>query len=427
MRILVDSLNLGLSSGTGIATYTENFIKNAVKCGHEVDLVLSSNGHYSKKAHRGVTLADALTPAPEPGGILRPVKLLYGEIRTCFAPRVNNIPLVNQEKFLPVRQAWQVPRLYRNAMMAFKHFDRFTELDIPGIDVAHWTSPLPVRVRNAINIYTIHDMIPATMPEFITGNIRLNRRLFRRIADIADFIFTVSENSKKDIVNFSSCDENKIINTYQTIEKYFWTPPSSVPAALPDNLRNKGYFLFFGAVEPKKNVGRIIAAHRKANVTLPLVLVSSTGWGSQDVWKEIHDYCNEGNNRCIVMKYLPRHGLVNVIANAKSVVFPSLYEGFGLPVLEAMALGTPVIGSTAASLPEVIGDGGLLVDPLDTAALTQAMEQMEHVPGLADSLAEKGRRQANRFSPEAYRHRLSEALTRCADQLRISGHDQHSP
>ncbi|KAB8123957.1 glycosyltransferase family 1 protein [Komagataeibacter medellinensis] len=298
-------------------------------------------------------------------------------------------------------------------MTAFKHFGRFTELDIPGIDVAHWTSPLPIRVRNAINVYTIHDMIPVTNPEFVIGNTELNRKLFRDIIEISDFIFTVSKNSKKDIVDFSSCNENKVINTYQTIEKSFWNYHAEESIFLPSGLQNKKYFLFFGAVEPKKNIRRIIEAHRKANVTLPLVLVASTGWGCEDVWEDIHEYCKGGDGRCILLQYLPRRDLINIIANARSVVFPSLYEGFGLPVLEAMALGTAVIGSTTSSLPEVVGPGGLLVDPLDTAALTQAMEQIEHTPGLADSLAQKGKQQANNFSPDNYRKRLSEALTRC--------------
>lgn len=419
MRILVDSLNLVLSTGTGIATYAGNFITNAAACGHEIDLILGNNWPYSRKPHQPVLLKEALAPAPRPRKICPPIQRLYGELRTCFAPRINDIPIIHEDNGLPVRHAWQVHQLYRNAMTAYKRFGRFTELDIPGIDVAHWTSTMPIRVRNAVNVYTIHDMIPVTHPEFVLGNNQLNKNLFQSIGNSADLIFTVSENSKKDIIKSLSCYADKVINTYQSIETDFWKVPSTTSAHLPANLVKNGYFLFFGAVEPKKNISRIIAAHCQSHTTLPLVLVASQGWGCDDVWKEIHNYACNGSGRCILLQYLPRADLVNIIAEAKSVVFPSLYEGFGLPVLEAMALGTPVIGSTVGSLPEVIGQAGLLVNPLDVQGLANAMDRMEYESGLADSLVHKGKLQADKFSNTAYRKRLSVALQSCAQRLQI--------
>ncbi|AEH62386.1 glycosyltransferase family 4 protein [Zymomonas mobilis] len=414
MRILVDSLNLSLPFGTGITTYTNNFITNSVECGHEIDILLGNNtSHFGNCS----SLNEILFFSNKKKSTLGPIQRFYREIKTCFAPRVNEISFVRSQNDLPINHAWHIRQLYRSAMAAFKHFGRFTELDIPGIDIAHWTSAMPICIRNAINVYTIHDIVPLLYPEFVLNNHLLYKKLIFSIDKKSDFILTVSENSRKDIISILGCDNSKVINTYQSIENGFWNKPFKNGKEIPEGLEEKKYFLFFGAVEPKKNIARIIAAHKESKTKLPLVLVVSQGWGCDDVWEEINNYSNDGSRRCIVIKYLQRDDLINIISHAKALIFPSLYEGFGLPALEAMALGTPVVGSTEGSLPEIIGQAGILVNPLSVEELKNAIIQLEYNPELTKKLIQAGKDRAIFFSNSAYCKRLSSALDLCSAKL----------
>ena len=117
-------------------------------------------------------------------------------------------------------------------------------------------------------------------------------------------------------------------------------------------------------------------------------------------------------HRIMMLDYVPFRLLVNLIRGARAVLFPSLYEGFGLPALEAMLLGTPVITSNTASMPEVVGDAALQVDPYDISALVQAIQAVDRDPALRARLAEAGPRQAALFSPDRYAARLEALYTR---------------
>jgi glycosyltransferase involved in cell wall biosynthesis len=167
-------------------------------------------------------------------------------------------------------------------------------------------------------------------------------------------------------------------------------------------LRHRGYFMFFGAIEPKKNVDRLLQAFLAANVSEPLVLVGRKAWKSTKQLRllELED------PRIRHVDYLPFPLLVSLIQGARGVIFPSLYEGFGLPVLEAMQCGTPVIASNASSLPEVAGNAALLVDPYNPSELSQAIRTLSGDGDLAERLAREGLRQARQFTPEAYQGRL---------------------
>ena len=118
------------------------------------------------------------------------------------------------------------------------------------------------------------------------------------------------------------------------------------------------------------------------------------------------------DKRIIMLSYAPFSLLVSLIRGAKAALFPSLYEGFGLPALEAMLLGTPVIAANTASLPEVVGDAALSVDPYDTAALSEAIRTIDADADLREELARRGLAQAALFSPEIYRQRLKTVYDR---------------
>jgi glycosyltransferase involved in cell wall biosynthesis len=183
-------------------------------------------------------------------------------------------------------------------------------------------------------------------------------------------------------------------------------------------LEPRGYFLFFGTIEPKKNLARIVEAYLSSAVKSPLVIVGKA-WLNPNQRSRTRNASLEAgalptaihsrSDRIRRYDYLPFSSLLTLIQGARAVLFPSIYEGFGLPVLEAMQLGTPVLTSTAGSLPEISGDAALLVDPYDVNAIRAGIETLEADAGLRKELADKGRRQAIMFDPEHYRRRLQVA------------------
>jgi glycosyltransferase involved in cell wall biosynthesis len=173
------------------------------------------------------------------------------------------------------------------------------------------------------------------------------------------------------------------------------------------------YVLFFGALEPKKNVRRLIDAYLASGADVPLVLVVAGGW-QNDVETRLLAERNEseglskragrGIHR---LDYVSLATLVTLIRGARAVIFPSLYEGFGLPVLEAMVLGTPVVASREAAVPEVAGDAALLVDPYDIDHIARGIATIVNDADLRAELARRGPVQAAKFSAERYRERVA--------------------
>ena len=184
----------------------------------------------------------------------------------------------------------------------------------------------------------------------------------------------------------------------------------------------RSYFVFFGAIEPKKNLGRLIQAYLASGVTAPLVIIGGKAWLSdaetQLAYPDLVELraLREGivrrADRIRRYEYLPFELLVSLIRGAKATLLPSLYEGFGLPVLESMLLSTPVLASTAGSLPEIAGDAALLVDPYDPQAIRKAIEALDADADLRADLTARGLRQAEKFSPAAYDARLAELYRR---------------
>ncbi len=290
---------------------------------------------------------------------------------------------------------------------------RFTGVAVEGVDLAHWTYPLPVRMPGARNVYTLHDLVPLRLPYTTADRKRAYYRLCRRIADEADHILTVSEASRRDIIEILGVGEDRVTNLYQssdigaalgTVDEAFIT--RYVEGLLGVGLRE--YFLFFGAIEPKKNVARLVEAYLASSVQSPLVIVGGPGWGSEQDVKLLKSLAGlDGRKRIVWLGYLPRDMLAMLIAGARATVFPSLYEGFGLPALESMALGTPIIASNVSSLPEVVGEAGVLVDPYDVRAIAQAIIAMDSDEAARSDFARRGLVQAARFDSTAYAQRLS--------------------
>jgi len=209
--------------------------------------------------------------------------------------------------------------------------------------------------------------------------------------------------------------EERVTNTYQTVD----LPPilvnrpqveveTELEAAF--GLEWDGYFLHFGAIEPKKNLGRLVESYLASGVRRPLVVVGGPGWLSdpETILLRQEQMIHGANSRIRLLNYASYTLLISLIRGARGVLFPSLYEGFGLPLLEAMSLGTSVLISDQGSLPEVAGEAALQVDPYDTSAIARGVQQIDADGDWRAWASEQGRIQAAKFSAEAYQVRLRE-------------------
>ncbi|MFH2128125.1 MAG: glycosyltransferase family 1 protein, partial [Pseudomonadota bacterium] len=181
------------------------------------------------------------------------------------------------------------------------------------------------------------------------------------------------------------------------------TDPAPVREVLARHGLERPYLLFVGTLEPRKNLVRLLAAYERlvagGQDEFDLVLAGGTGWKAGPIEEALsHSPVRERIRR---LGYVPGPDLPALYQGAWALVYPSLYEGFGLPVLEALACGVPVVTSAAASLPEVGGDAALYLDPEDPEQLWDALERITGQPGLREDLAAKALAQAGRFSQEA--------------------------
>jgi glycosyltransferase involved in cell wall biosynthesis len=442
-RVAIDGYNLALDQGTGVATYARNLSFRLGAMGAEVDVLYGTRASPSLNTLiREIAFFDARvgTPPRWMQNLRRGRRALlapFGEFATRV-PMTGNVIRKTYENRLPHFDAiWNVQDLFQ---VALTHFDLFrTRLRVwmpQRPQLMHWTYPLPVQVAGAKNIYCLHDLVPLRLPYATLDNKRRYLRLCRHLVQRADHIVTVSEASKRDIVSLLGVPEERVTNTYQSVElprKYAEKPENEARAEVEGSfgLNWKGYFLFFGAIEPKKNVGRLIEAYLASGSDLPLVILGKQAWQSEQELRLLYDdhiryLVQEGSHlvtrrRIILLDYAPFRLLVSIIRGAKAVLFPSLYEGFGLPALEAMKLGTPVLTSNTSSLPEVVGDAALTVDPYDTRELAEGIRALDQNEELRAYLAAAGPRRAALFSPEAYERRLSDVYARLGVRLEASG------
>lgn len=430
--ICIDGFNLVRAEGTGIATYGRNLLQAARNMGLETSAVFSSA--IPPTAMRGFEMAAVLDPE-RPARPLRIKERLERDLRTRLSPlgRTASPIRISDDVIWPGGQgaipaldgAWVSHDLFRHAQRAFKKHGRGTPVafetrDRPPPAAMHWTTLLPLHARSVPNIYTIHDLIPLRLSHTTLHNKPLFLQMCREVARRADHIAVVSEATRQDVVRLLGVPEDRVTNTYQAVQ----LPPSLVSRSKDDvaieleatfQLEMEGYFLHFGAVEPKKNLGRVVEAYLASGVTTPLVIVGGRGWLSEPETALIEHLKKIGGpsaDRVRVYEYMSYSTLVSLIRGARAILFPSLYEGFGLPVLEAMSLGTPVLTSNQGSLPEVAGDAALQIDPYDLNALTAAIRLLDADAGWRSEARLRGKAQAMKFSADAYQGRLREAYAK---------------
>ena len=310
--------------------------------------------------------------------------------------------------------------LFDHAHVVFALSSRFTTIELQArADVAHWTSPAPLTARGMANIYTLHDLIPLKFPHFTIDRGGGSAQLHAAIARRADHIVTVSERSAEDIRGMLGVGADRVSVTYQPVAAIPALPLEDAERLAADiyGAEPGNYVFFCGALEPKKNLARLIEAFTIAGTGMQLLLSGPPGWLYDDVTDLLARFTPSPRPLVRHLGYLPRRHVAALMQAACCFAFPSIYEGFGLPVLEAMSLGVPVLTSTGGALPEVAGDAAELVDPLDISAIARGIRRLAGDGDLRAELARRGPAQAARFSGAAYAGRLAEAYRRAGIRL----------
>lgn len=425
MRLGIDGYNLAIPNGTGVATYGASLAHVLADQGHQVE------GVFGIDPGRDPALQEALFfeqfSRGHQGDVRR--KVTRSVIWWHLARRLREIALTDQldkrafgTRWPAFDRLWTSPLLFEVAWARFAYLRQFTTVTMPNPpEVMHWTYPVPIRMAGARNVYTLHDLVPLKLPHTTLDDKRNYHRLIAACLARGDHIATVSEASRQDILAMFGADPDKVSNTYQSSPL-----PESVAQSSADEdramiasvfgLPPQGFYLFFGATDPKKNIGRVVDAYLASNSQRPLVVISSRDWGMSEASGGLGAggmvYGRKVDRPIVQLQYLPRDMLFRLIRSARAVLFPSLYEGFGLPALEALQLGTPVISSNTSSLPEVVGNGGLLVDPYETGQIAEAIRALDHDDALCDRLSRAGLAHSAMFSNEAFADRLKAMYAR---------------
>lgn len=271
-----------------------------------------------------------------------------------------------------------------------------------AVDIFHATNHLLAHFKQARTVYTLHDLIFLRYPEY---HLPYNRWYLTfsmpRYLRAADVIIAPSEWTKQDALHYYGLPESKIKVIYEAAAPAF--RPLSDPVRLAQ-IRQKyqlpsQFILHVATIEPRKNLSRLLDVFQTLLADWPdlkLVLVGKKGWLYESFFQKLQAMGLQ--ERVIFPGYVDEADLPGFYQLAELFVFPSLYEGFGLGPLEAMACGAPVISSNSSSLPEVVGEAGLLLDPTDTAAWGQALRRVLSDPDLRRDLSQRGLIQAQKFS-----------------------------
>ncbi len=346
-------------------------------------------GHYTDQLIRAVARADPHTRSvvvgPWPVNPLRPVPALSFGAANVDVPRP------------------ALPGRLRRRLREVLGMPATLEALVGPVDVFHATNFLLTHpVERAKRVVTFHDLTVLLFPQWHPARRLREMRVGLPVsAAVADRIIAVSQATKDDVVKHLAVDPARVTVVPLAVDDSFRPlPRPEIEAALaPLGLVPGGYWLFLGTREPRKNLGRLLDAVIAAGDEVgPLVLAGADGWGTDDLRPRIAGLARQGRVRSL--GYVPAALRPPLLCGARVFVYPSLYEGFGLPPLEAMACGTPVVTSNVSALPETVGDAALLVDPMDVDALADAVRRLWRDEALRGDLRARGTPRARDFSWE---------------------------
>jgi len=303
-------------------------------------------------------------------------------------PRISKLAALNHERSI-LSPAQTYPRLAvlyaANLLPALPLLRWMTaSVDVFHVSTQIWNPP-----RNTKLTATIHDMTGHLMPELHTpGNVRAEATFAENVLRRANRLIAVSENTRADAVRVLGLDPERIEVIYSGISDVYFGA-QALPAAKP-------YVLSLGTIEPRKNIDTLLDAWQgfRLRNDFDLLIAGATGWSSEKTLERLTSRPPPGVR---YLGYVPEDELPGLTAGATAFIYPSLYEGFGFPVAQAMAAGVPVITSNTSCLPEIAGEGALLVDPRSPAEIQSALERLLTSPALQEQLRTAGRERAEQY------------------------------
>ena len=269
------------------------------------------------------------------------------------------------------------------------------------VDVFHSTSHFFWPQRKGKRLATVHDLTIFKMPQLFPPQMRgFCRESIGRIVNSADLICADSHHTRADILETFRVSEIKVKVVYAGVAQCFRRLELR-PEWRHETFRiKKPFILFVGVIEPRKNIDALVDAYenlwRKGRISCQLVIAGRKGWLYEPIVDKISR--SRSKHQICLLNYVKPSDLVLLYNAAELFVYPSLYEGFGLPVLEAMACGTPVVTSNVSSLPEIAGDAAWYVDPLSVESLSHGIETMINDGNLRKDLSRKGLERSRLFS-----------------------------
>jgi glycosyltransferase involved in cell wall biosynthesis len=350
--------------GTGVSNYTQNLVRNLLK----IDKINS-------------------------------YKLFFSSLRQPLPKEISEYSSHPNVKIYHFRLPPTLLEILWNRLHWFP-----IELFIGQCDIFHtwdWTQP---PTKKALTVTTIHDFVPLLFPETQHSKTIsvFTKKLFWAGLECSHFI-CVSQNTRTDLLKlFPKISTSKISVIYEAAEDKYDQFQKLSPeekkkkiAVIYRQYGLKKFILAQGTREPRKNLDRLVSAFQLFKSNNPqskveLAISGKYGWGK--------DISPPTDSSIKILGYIPEKDMVALHASALCLCYPSLYEGFGLPVVKSMKVGTPVITSNISSLPEVAGQAALLVNPTNTQEIAMAIERVANSPSLCRQLVNKGYRQSKQFS-----------------------------
>lgn len=320
-------------------------------------------------------------------------------------PRLSNPPTIAPYSFGQSQSpcgAKLLPSYSKHVMGAFSHIH--PEAFFKKVDLIHSTDQF-IPIANKPLLATVMDVIPLSHPQFLKTQSRyIKSFLWKKLTQRADRIITISEFSKTEITKHLGFSEDRIDVIPLGVDQRYYQRISDIEKRTTLDLLaiTTPFFLFLGSIQPRKNLTRLLEAHAKLPRALareyPLIIAGKLAWDDGKTLAAINLAVSEG--RAKWLNYITEEQKLCLLQSATGLAFVSLYEGFGLPITEAFASELPVITSDYSSMPEVAGDAAIMVNPLNTPQITDALLSLIQDDALANHLKALGKQRSGLFSWE---------------------------
>lgn len=384
LELWLDGRNIGRKNGTGVHYYA-----------------LNHNNMLQKSGLRTKWLLENTTNIPPQSGVIRFLKALFHP-----QPRIS-APFLSEWG-----EACMARDLYRIAHVHYRYHNHILKLQSSSLpDIMHWTCPLPILMEGCNNLVTIHDLIPITHPHLTRINSLKFHHLIQELISNSVHFITVSETVRQQMLSLFRINAERITTLYQPVE-FDETDKKAITEA--QQIVPKNSFIFYGRIEHRKNIERLLEAHALSKTDTPLILIGPDGDDRPDCTPK------GPTSKVIRLPWCNRFSLLRALKEAKALLFPTLAEGFGLPIIEAMSLGVPVLTSHGGVTEEIAGGAALLCNATDVTDLARNIKKLDTLSASERlTIINSGFLRAKFFSKSTYQERFSLFLMDFKKQISI--------